>query len=311
MTAPVSIVIPVLNEIETLQHLFRGLECQTLRPKEIIFVDAGSLDGSREVISEWWKIRGWEGTACRIIRRNGALPGAARNAGIEEAGEEWVAFLDAGIVPEPDWLYRLLIFAGEKNANGVFGVCRFEGSGTIGRAVCALSYGHGAVRPVLPASLFRRNVFGDTGLFRTDLRAGEDVLWMKSFIAHYPPKYVCGNAVVHYWKFPESASAAARKWYVYGINAALADLFVRQQRVYFLFFGLLSFIFLFSVALGIIAAALYVLMRSVIVPALRASSVCWWKGEPAALLMTFFLGPLLDASKVCGFLTGHLMKYKR
>ena len=53
MLSDIAIVIPILNEAETLPHLFESLGEQTLLPKEIIFVDGGSTDSSTDLINSW------------------------------------------------------------------------------------------------------------------------------------------------------------------------------------------------------------------------------------------------------------------
>lgn len=82
LTLPVSIVIPMFNEAETLGSLLEGLKAQTGRPAELIFVDAGSVDESKSIVENWWEKEGWAGGVCRVIERPGAFPGAGRNTGI-------------------------------------------------------------------------------------------------------------------------------------------------------------------------------------------------------------------------------------
>lgn len=307
VTTPVSIIIPVLNEEATLPALFQGLERQVLMPGEIIFVDAGSTDGSADMIGIWCRDRAPR-IKCRRILRPDSLPGAARNAGIEAAGEDWIAFLDAGIVPGPEWLNSLFNYAKRHNVKGVFGMCRFRGYGVVGRALCALSYGCDARLPVLPSSLFYRGVFVKAGLFRTDLRAGEDILWIKAFLKNYPIMNICEHADVEYWNFSHSLLPALKKWYIYGINAVLANVFIKQQAAYFVFLGILAAVLAAAPMSGLIMLAVYILVRGGMVPIKKSSSWYWWKGNIGSFFMAFFLGFMLDMAKTSGFLTGYIKK---
>jgi len=309
--APISVVIPVLNERATLPTLFRGLERQILLPAEIIFVDAGSTDGSTDIISAWFKSNTLNGVRQRIVLMPDALPGAARNAGIEAARKEWIAFLDAGVVPEPAWLSNLFNYAIKHDIKGVFGMSYFLGKGTVGKALCALSYGYGVKSPVLPASLFHRDIFKDCGLFISELRAGEDILWINEFLKKYPQKHVCHDALVVYDDFPKSIPKALKKWYIYGINAVKANVFKKQQIAYFVFAGLLIIILLVSPGTGLLTLLFYLLFRGCIVPIKKSSSWYWWKGDTGSFLMAFVFGILLDIAKISGFFIGHAKKILR
>lgn len=308
MIVPVSIIIPILNEAKTLSELLHGLEHQTILPQEIIFVDAGSTDGGPELIDAWWIAKGWVGGACRVLRRPGAFPGAGRNAGIEAAQGEWIAFLDGGITPEPNWLRSLFAYATDHHLEGVFGVGRFVGEEPIGRAVCGLSYGQGATLPILPASLFQRNVFKKVGLFSSELRAYEDVRWVNEYLRMYGERRVCADAVVNYRHFPKTIAGALDKWFVYATNAAKAGEVRSDQLRYFLFFGMLVASLAYDLSYGIAVIAAYVVARGVLDPIRRSRSWQWWKGEPLACLTALYLGAALDISKIAGFSWGHITK---
>jgi len=306
MTAPVTIVIPFLNEAAALPLLFEGLEKQTLLPGELIFVDAGSGDGSPELIKDWWKLNRWSEAECCIMLRAGAFPGAARNAGIEAARKEWIAFLDAGVVPEPGWLASLLNFVKDKRVQGVFGVCQFTGEGVIGRAACALSYGYKAVRPVLPASLFHRDVFKQAGLFNPGIRSAEDILWLNRYLKIYSPREICQDAVVRYYKFPNSISKLLGKWYIYGMNTVKAGVLKKQQFVYFFTVVIIAACFIYGSLSGFLMLAVYAVARGVIAPVRKSSSWYWWKRSPVSFIFAIFLGILLDAAKSAGFMAGYV-----
>ncbi len=79
MNAQVALVIPIFNEANSLAELLGAVKTQSHRPDEIIFVDAGSTDGSVQLIHEWWSSEGWPGSGCQVLSRPGSMPGAGRN----------------------------------------------------------------------------------------------------------------------------------------------------------------------------------------------------------------------------------------
>ena len=88
MSTLISCIVPVYNGERYLGETLDSVIAQTHRPIEVIAVDDGSTDGSSEII------RGY-GDRVRVVRQPNTGESAARNAGLEAAHGELVAFLDA------------------------------------------------------------------------------------------------------------------------------------------------------------------------------------------------------------------------
>ena len=96
----VSVVIPTYNRRE---QLLRAIQCvldQTVRVSEIVIVDDGSTDGSAEAVKQFY------GSQVRVFQQTNAGVSAARNLGIRESREEWIAFLDSDDWWHPEKLER-------------------------------------------------------------------------------------------------------------------------------------------------------------------------------------------------------------
>jgi len=104
----ISIVIPVLNEVDSLAGVYReiGVVAESCRiDAEIIFVDDGSNDGSWSVMSEI--ARDDSRVQCLRFRRNFGKA-AAIQAGVEVATGDLIATMDADLQDDPAELPRLL-----------------------------------------------------------------------------------------------------------------------------------------------------------------------------------------------------------
>lgn len=87
----ISIVIPVYNAEKYVGQCLDSLISQTYRRLEIICVDDGSTDSSREIIHEYEKK---DARICLVTQEH-SNAGAARNKGLKIAGGEFIAFLDS------------------------------------------------------------------------------------------------------------------------------------------------------------------------------------------------------------------------
>ena len=307
----VTLVIPILNEAASLPELLRALKAQSHRPDDIIFSDAGSTDGSPDMIAAWWQSEGWSGADCRVLFQPGAMPGAGRNAGVRAARNDMIAFIDGGIAPADDWLAELWQHQTRTQAPAVFGVCHFSAATRFAKAVCALSYGHGAVHPVIPASLFTRRVFSEVGEFPEHLRAGEDIFWVNAFIARYGQREVCPRARVAYTHFPLTWGQALKKWRITERHCVVAGVRTAQQAVYLFALPVLYGLAALGGTPGRSVFAVYLLLRGVIDPRRRSADRPWWRGRPSAALIAPVLAAALDIAKWAGILEGIAVKSKR
>lgn len=306
--APVSVVVPMRDEAATVVALLEGLARQETLPREIVFVDTGSVDGSAGRVRDWWAASGWAGTDCRVIVEPGAFPGGGRNAGVSASTQPWIAFIDCGIVPEPGWLGALMACAERDQADAVMGLCRFEADGAWATAVCALSYGVGKRRPALPASLFRRSLFDRVGYFDPLLRAGEDLRWLESLAGSGVAVKTCDEAEVVYGRFPGSPAQSTRKWFEYERHVSAAGVGGWRRRLASVAPLLLYPLLVASSMAGLAAWLAYLVLRGVVDPMRRSASRLWWKGEPMAIACAPIAAIELDIARGLGCLTGMMSR---
>ena len=93
----ISVIVPVYNVEPYLRKSINSLVEQTYSNLEIILVDDGSTDGSEAICDEYAD----RYPHIKVIHQKNAGQSAARNAGIEMAAGEWIAFLDSD-----DWIEK-------------------------------------------------------------------------------------------------------------------------------------------------------------------------------------------------------------
>jgi len=91
----ISVVIGAWNAAELLGQTLSSVAAQTFAPHEVIVVDDGSTDATAAVAAAH---------GARVISTPNRGVSAARNTGIEQAGGDWIALLDADDLWTPDKL---------------------------------------------------------------------------------------------------------------------------------------------------------------------------------------------------------------
>src|SRR5580704_8461828 len=88
MPASISCIVPVYNGARFLAEALESILAQTLPPTEIIVVDDGSTDATREVARAYTR-------HVFYVRQPHAGPASARNCGVGLATGDFLSFLDA------------------------------------------------------------------------------------------------------------------------------------------------------------------------------------------------------------------------
>lgn len=110
--APVTVVVPVYRDLDTVVEALESVRRQTVPPERVIVVDDGSDDGTADLVAERFP-------DLELVRQQNSGPSAARNVGWRLATTEWVAFLDADDVFEPERLAAQLALAAAEPSVGL------------------------------------------------------------------------------------------------------------------------------------------------------------------------------------------------
>jgi glycosyltransferase involved in cell wall biosynthesis len=89
----ISVIVPAYHSGRTIQECLDSILAQTHPPQQIIVVDDQSTDDTVQQIRQWNARHG--NMAQLIVMPENKGPASARNAGLDAAACDWIAFLDA------------------------------------------------------------------------------------------------------------------------------------------------------------------------------------------------------------------------
>jgi len=124
-----SVVIPYYNLGDYLLETVRSVLTTTYQPYEVVIVNDGSTDlKSLEVLQE---IESWQLEQVRILHTENQGLASARNNGTEAARGEFVAFVDADDLVEPEFFSRAIeVLRRYQNVTIVYPWLRYFGEAT-------------------------------------------------------------------------------------------------------------------------------------------------------------------------------------
>jgi len=204
----ISVIIPTFNRAGPLQRALESVFAQTAPPAEVIVIDDGSEDDSREMVRR-------EFPDSIYIHQESAGVSSARNRGIQAAGGDWIALLDS----DDEWLPGKL--ASQMALLDTLREYRFCHTEEIwirnGRRVNPrkkhAKSGGWIFKRCLPlcvispsAALIHRSLFDECGLFDETMPACEDYdLWLRICAAN-PVAFVEQPQITKYGGHPDQLS---------------------------------------------------------------------------------------------------------
>ena len=245
----VSVIVPVRDEEHSIRELLDSLLTQTRPPDEIVITDGGSVDATPQILEEYIQ----QGAPVRLLRAGPALPGRGRNLGAAAATCEWLAFTDAGIRVNCDWLETLVACAAQdKSIDIVYGSME-PVTDTFFKECAAITYvpppvlRHGIVtRPRFIASaLMRREAWQKVGGFPEDLRSAEDLIFMDRLEAVGYRAVFEPRAVVN-WNLRPTLGTTFKRFLVYSRNNIRAGLWRQWQATILFRYAMLLVLFVLA-----------------------------------------------------------------
>jgi glycosyltransferase involved in cell wall biosynthesis len=210
----VTALIPTYDSGKYICDAVDSVLAQTFPAHEIIVVDDGSTDCTREVLAKYK-------TKIKYIRQVNAGPPAARNTGIARATGEFIALLDSDDLWVPQKLKLQMNYIDRHPECGLVytDMKTFDDTGIIEESVKVsrnLTLPSGRIFPQMfvetlfqtSAVLIRKSCIDRVGGFDTSLRMGDDYEFFLRIARHYELGYV-DEPLVLYRQHP---SQGTRTW---------------------------------------------------------------------------------------------------
>lgn len=162
-----SVIMLTYNRQELVGRAIESILCQTLTDFEFIIINNGSSDNSGKIAEEYAK----KDSRIRVIHKARGNIGSGRNAGLEAAAGDYIAFIDDDDWAQPDFLEFLYSLASLNNADV---------------AICGAADKH-----------------FDEKLIMTPQQALIELMWRKRYNMAFPTKLFSKKLIKHI-HFPEN-----------------------------------------------------------------------------------------------------------
>ena len=100
----ISVIVPVYNVEEYLEQCLDSIQCQTYTYIEVILVNDGSTDRSKEICERYCK----KDSRFKLVNQENKGLSGARNRGMSESKGEFISFVDSDDVIKEDMLEQLM-----------------------------------------------------------------------------------------------------------------------------------------------------------------------------------------------------------
>lgn len=174
----ITVIVPVYNVEGYLNRCVESIANQSYRNLEIILVDDGSRDGCPGLCDTWGK----SDSRIKVIHKKNGGVSSARNAGLDIACGEYIAFVDADDYISSNMLEKLVNGATLNNCD--ISICRVssdenfpnEQAKVYENDVLSLYLSDSLCEPSTPAKLYSRQII--QGLrFDSSIKIGEDYIF--------------------------------------------------------------------------------------------------------------------------------------
>jgi glycosyltransferase involved in cell wall biosynthesis len=291
----ISVCITVYNEEKTIESFLKSLLNQTIKPREIIIVDAGSKDKTTKIIKKYPKVK--------LLISKGASIAKGRNIAIKHSKYSVIAITDAGCVAKKNWLRNITEPLKNKNNKVVAGFYIMTGDSKFQKSlrhflgVTPENFDKNTFLPSARSMAFKKSVWKKLhGFDERFNRAGEDHDFALR-IKNNNYKIVCRKNAIVYWEIPNNLRDAFNKFYLYSKGDTQGSKFLTSHNIHSL-----TVISRYIIMLTLIIISLLI-KTSLVIPLLFFLLYIFWSYLKAGL-WGIIIQLASDIAVMLGFLSG-------
>lgn len=131
MDEKISVIIPTLNEEQNIPFCLESLLNQAEKPLEIIVVDNGSADNTKNIAKKFQNKFQKKGIDFKLFSYPKGNQTNARDYGVKKSKGTIIGSLDADALVNKDWISKIKKHFNDSDVVGIGGKSRFRNKGKI------------------------------------------------------------------------------------------------------------------------------------------------------------------------------------
>lgn len=229
----VSVIVPVYNVKQYLQHCLETISAQSYQNLEMILVDDGSTDGSGEICDSFAETD----KRCVVVHQKNQGLWAARNTGQKIARGNYIMFIDSDDYIHVDMI-KCLYESLKLNPQCGFAMCNYKptesfdediyAQGDVGFQVLSTEHvfclGDEGLVYVVWNKLYRKTLI--TGVYARDYRIAQDVDYNSRVYSRLEYAVFVDREFYFWMQRPNSATHKSEYWYSFLM--VITDIYYRN-----------------------------------------------------------------------------------
>lgn len=190
----ISVIVPIYNVENYLENCLNSIDNQDFESYEVILVDDGSTDNSKEIAEEFVQK---DKDKYKLISQKNMGQSAARNNGLKISSGKYIAYIDSDDTVESNYLSSMYECAQKTDADMVFAAFRsVDENGKCIKVVYENNYIPGEVYDIKDTKelllmenvvwnkLFRKDIIEENNLIFPDRVWAEDLRFTKKYLSN-------------------------------------------------------------------------------------------------------------------------------